>query len=304
MSETVAFNAARLTDVLAGAQSWQLIYFPSLICPCRNRGDGSPSLDCPHCRGYGYHWPDPALVEHTATFFMGSELRPPVLEHPWVAAAALIEARAGATVFTDARLEDGRVVFGATAPAHGAEFTVRYRAPQTVRGLVTNLKKHREWRDLGETHHSDLHLTVDRYLTVPHTPANFNPVWDRIGEHDRFLVPHARTRTQQVLYRGEREHLTYGYVFAIERCYSLAPNPIDYLVGTDFNIQDGRVVWVAGRGPANHWPYTIVYQAAPEYYVWRDLPQVRHQGGVALPRRVALRLWEQYPRPGATFVRR
>jgi hypothetical protein len=306
MAGTVSFRPEKFTDVLNGAQSWQLVYFPSTICPCRHRSDGSPVLECANCLGYGYSWPQPEQLEQLATFYMGSETRPPVLEHAFVGPAALIEVRdEHGAVYGDATLVDGRVVFGATEPPHGTEFTVRYLAPQTVRGLVTNLMSHREWREMGEVHHRDLHLTVDRYLKTPHTTDNLNPVWQLIGEHDRFLVPHARIRTQQVLHRGEREHLTYGYVFSVERCYSLtsAFAPTEYLEGEDFTLENGAVVWAEGKGPTAGRPYAIVYEAAPEYYVWRDLPQVRHQGGLELPRRVALRLWEQYPRPGASYGR-
>ena len=125
-----------------------------------------------------------------------------------------------------------------------------------------------------------------------------------MGEKDRFLVTGARLRKQEVLYRGERERLTYAYVFELSRVYSLGQNFVPMEYGPmDFRLEDGLILWNEGRGPQQGKPYTVQYTAAPEFYVHAELSQARHQGGKPLPRQVMLRIWELWPRPGAAYSR-
>ena len=86
---------------------------------------------------------------------------------------------------------------------------------------------------------------------------------------------------------------------SIERIYSVDRTTYvttDYVETTDYTLVPGGINWVAGQGPALDTPYAVTYRAAPEYFVMAELPQVRHQGSKSLPRRVALRLFEKFPR--------
>ena len=304
MSGTVPFDQDAFTRLLSGEQSWALLYFPATLCPCRDRGSNSPTPACKNCLGYGYTWTSPAVREFSESFYAGSETKPAVISYgvPEDRELRSVVDENGTTY--DATLDDGLVIFGEEEPERGTRFTVTYRAPEVVRGSVTNLNGHREWREGLELDPRDLHLTVDRFLTTPQGPRVLNPAWE-MGEKDRFLVTGARLRQQEILYRGERERLTYAYVFDVARVYTLSNDfvPQDFEQGVDFRLEDGAVVWLEGRGPQQGKPYAVCYTAAPEFYVHAELSQARHQGGKPLPRQVMLRLWELWPRPGASFGR-
>lgn len=300
------FDVEKFTQMLSGKQAYQLLHFPALICPCRNRGDGSPDRECTNCGGLGYTWTAPESRTIQEAFYAGSQKRPAIIEHPWLQPEALTAVWLDDEQETPiaAHLEDGHVVFDDPEPAAGARFIVEYEAPLVVKGLATQLSAHREWRDIGEFDVRDLHLTVDRTAILPDGDAIDNPAWEA-GEHDRFLFPFARVRKQDVLWRGTSDHLTYAFVHRIDTVQSIDPAYVTttYQESTHFTVDHGRIVWEPGEGPSDQMPYAVNYVAAPEYFVLASLPQVRHSDGQDLPRRMMLRVWELYARPGASYGR-
>ena len=63
---------------------------------------------------------------------------------------------------------------------------------------------------------------------------------------------------------------------------------------------DGAFVWEGTESPPpSGIQYTVTGRRNPEYFLYRDLPQDRaHFGGLALPRRVALRRFDLFGRSG------
>lgn len=303
---TLDFDVEKFTELLSGRQTYQFLYFPALLCPCRNRSDGSPDRECTNCHGLGYTWSDPPTRTVVQEFYAGSVKKPAIIEHPWLPNDALTSVTLSSEPDDplDARLDNGHVVFDSDPPEEGDLFIVEYEAPLTVRGLATQLSAHREWRDIGEFDVRDLHLTVDRTTIFADGQTVENPAWSA-GEHDRFLFPFAHVRRQDVLYRGETNRLTYAFVHHVDAVQSIDASytPTLYEEGTDYTVTRGLVEWVAGRGPAANMPYVVNYIAAPEYYVLAGLPQVRHAGEHDLPRRLMLRVWELYRRPNASYGR-
>ncbi|GAA6747481.1 hypothetical protein [Thermus brockianus] len=298
-----AFHLEHFDELLNGEQSWALLYLPARACPCRDRATGSPQPTCPRCRGYGFTWEPPPRVEWTLTFHRGSAARPEALPRHLrpeeVMAVWDEEGRSYAIA-----LEDGQIRFVGEAPPEGAAYHVRVRAPMVVRGHGQNLAGRKEVGEYGELDHRDLSLTLPARTRLPDGRYVANPAFFA-AYPDRFVLVDARVRVSQVLYRGEEEHLLYAYVYQVLGCEALDAQfrPSAYAPGEDFTLEGGRVVWTPGRGPRMGTPYTLTYIAAPEFYVFRELPQVRHQGGYSLPRRLHLRVWELFPRPGAAYGR-
>jgi len=298
----IAFHLEHFDELLNGEQAWRFLYLPASVCPCRDRATGSPQRECPRCRGYGYVWEAPAPVEQEAVFYRGSTSRPEALPLH-VRPSDIVRVWDGARDYR-VTLEEGRIVFLDGEPPHGGEYRVRYLSPPVLMGHGQNLAGRKEIGDWGEMDHRDMSLTVPRRARAPGGGWVENPAF-YAGYPDRFVLLDARVKVHQVLYRGEEEDLLYAYVYRVLSCvgmekdFSTAP----YAYGEDFTLEGGRVVWAPGRGPRTGRPYALTYIAAPEFYVFRDLPQVRGQGGHDLPRRLHLRIWELFPRPGAALGR-
>lgn len=299
--DSIGFDNRRFQRLLSGKQAWTMLYLPAAICPCRDRQTGSPRKDCPVCDGYGFTWQSPPVEEWSETFYAGSERRPPVLRYLHLKPEDLLEVKDQNGIVYPAQLEEGRVVFTGAAPETGTAFTVRYRAPLTIKGHVAGLSSQREVGEEGIWEHKSLTLTLSDRLENPDGSWRANPAYDA-EENDRFIVVDATTRFQQVLWRGEGERVLYAYVYRILSCHSLARRTYarqDWVEGEDFFLEGGRVRWMPGRGPDEGLPYTLSYLAAPEWYVFRSADLTRRQGGQTLPKRLTLRAWELYPQPGA-----
>ncbi|BDG27198.1 hypothetical protein TthSNM66_18340 [Thermus thermophilus] len=300
---TIQFHLEHFDELLNGEQSWRLLYLPATVCPCRDRATGSPQPDCPRCRGYGFVWEPLEVREWEETFYRGSTTRPEVLPTTVRTEDVVRVVGEGDREYQVALEEDGRIRFVGDEPAHGEAYRVRYRAPLIVRGHGQNLAGRKDIGEYGEIDHRDMSLTLPKRVRVG-SAWEENPAY-YAGYPDRFVVLDARVKVHQVLYRGEEEALLYAYVYRVLSCVGMEKDysTTAYTFGEDFVFEEGRVVWLPGRGPRAGRPYSITYLAAPEFYVFRELPQVRGQGGQELPRRLHLRLWELFPRPGAALGR-
>ena len=175
---------------------------------------------------------------------------------------------------------------GSPAPA---TYRVIYEAPLQGRGHAQSVRMSRKWADRGEVQTGDLVLTVPR--TGPDGP---NPAWDA-QPGDQVIVLDHKHQAQQRMMRGVKEVLTHPWVREVLEAMT---STATYRPGEDFRVENGRVVWEAGRGPAPRTPYVLEYVAAPTYYVLEDLGQRRHIEGYDLPRRFYLRFFDAYPGRG------
>lgn len=304
-NKSIPFQNERFTDVVTGEQSWQLVYLRASICPCRNPKDGTPTRACPHCHGYGYTWAQPQSRTVVETFYAGSTTRPARLAYSFVSAESItsVETSAGQTIGWT--LTDGIVIPDPPLPV-GDEFVVEYTIPETIQGLVTRLTSKQDWREVGIVDLRDLHLTVTSMYDTPDGERIPNPAWS-CAEHDRFVIPEARVRMQDLKRRGQEDHLTYSWVYSIERVFSISPESgmpvIEYEQDEDYTLDGGTITWQAGKGPRVGHHYAVIYDAAPEFYVRVNLPHMRHEGGKNLPRAVLLSSWEIYAKPGVSQTR-
>lgn len=287
------FKPELFAELLNGPSTYRLAYRRAHLCP--NRGDrGGHVPDCPVCGGLGYYWQDPlgevdAERELTrAGVYADSERLP---SDPSRIISVTDE---DGVTYDPATLtvQDGQVTWadGAPRPADYRLYTVRYAAPSTLRGLVQGVTTQREFATRGEYDVMDIQLTVDR--AAP--DGSPNPLWDA-GEHDRVILLDTWRRHSQHLQRGVLDALVYRRVRDVRLTSVVSGALRVWEPGTDYVVEDGRVVWQAGRGPARQAHYAAEAQVSPEYYVFQVLPQTRHMDGQDMPRRFVLRGFEKHP---------
>ncbi len=142
-------------------------------------------------------------------------------------------------------------------------------------------------------------MTIDRRMA---DMGDLNPAWD-CGESDRFVLMDFWRRHAQHVKRGPGGDRTiYRRMRGLQVSSIEAGVLTPWEEGEDYTFMDGELNWTKGRGPASGAWYAVQGQTNPEYYVFKALPQTRHQDGMELPRRVILKAFEHFPnrRPAAT----
>lgn len=296
--ESVWFDA-----LLNSSLTSRVIHRPARLCPCQDERSAGPDPKCPVCDGLGYTWAGIVLAVYSETLtryganpYWGLDQNAPAerLERSGAQVLSVVDedgvSYAGVTVD-----EESRPVFGPLAPRMGKRYTISYQAPVQGRLHAQSITTRRVWQGRGETQAGDLQASIPAKLADLITP---NPAW-AAKEHDRFVFPDLERTYQQRMRRGLKETLTYPTLRRVVSCRAVvAGGEVEYAEGDDFLIQGGKVEWQPGRGPAMRTPYILEYVAAPEYYVFEEIPQMRHTDGYDLPRRVGLRLFDAYPGRG------
>jgi hypothetical protein len=290
----------RAFDMLLNSSplTYRVIHKRADLCPCFDSGRGSPDYDCPVCNGVGYAWAAPATSAYSDTLIRGNTLRPERASKALIDPATLVVTLDDDTIVAGVTLDaNGAPIFPpGTAPPDGHAYTLTYSAPQQGRAHVQSHTKQRDLTDRGEIVAGHAEATLPRHLEDLTSP---NPAWGA-SEHDRLLLPDMRYRHQQRMVRGRNERLTYAHVHSIREARAVVNNALTtYARDTAFTLANGAITWLGGFGPPHGTAYVLDYLAAPEYYVWQEIPQQRHVDGHDLPRRVSLRLFEQYPYRGA-----
>lgn len=296
---THGFNPRDFTSLLNSSNvTYRALHKRADLCPCFDAARGGPQYACPVCRGIGYTWTNPTVLAFTDTLVRGSQSVPERVTKalPVGGVATVTLPGTPPVVLTGVALDDdGRVVWPPdTAPPVGTRYTVAYTAPQQGRLHAQSITKQRQIADRGEITVGSMEVTVPAELEDRVTP---NPAW-MAAEHDRFVFPDLKHRHQARLERGKKERVTYASVVReVKHARAIVGGAlVTYAHGTAFTLDaDGDVAWATGAGPAIGTPYVVEYVAAPEYYVWAEIPQQRHVDGHDLPRRFGLRLFEQYP---------
>ncbi len=288
--------------------TYRVVYRRAALCPCQDERGAGPDPKCPVCHGVGYTWEPVQYAEYTDTLV---RVEPTVWGLDQASSSERMT-RGGVVALLEVQDEDGtiyapytevtfdpngRIRFTSTnrAPAPGKRYTVRYRAPVQGRMHAESAQKRRIYADRGEVQAGDLIASIPYTLEDLKTP---NPAWNA-GPHDRFILVDETYRYQQRMRRGRKETLTYTWIHRILGARAVVNDQVvEYAEGVDFQVNDGEVEWLPGRGPAPRTPYVLEYDAAPEYYVLDGLTYDRHAGGHSLPRRLMLRLWNNYPGRG------
>lgn len=276
-------------QLLNGPLSYRALFKPANLCPCSARGGGADPA-CPNCAGLGYTWDEPGEEAHTASFYAGSRSRPERLPHapPLTLLSVSVD---GAPSLPPAELgvsldADGNLT---TPFALGTPYKVNYSARVQVRVHAQAFKQSRAWLDRGQLKTGDLEVSI------PHRLPDLlreNPAW-HAKEHDVFVFPDQRIRYQQRFEGKGKPTLTYRLVRELRTARALVGGAlVTYQPGEDFTVTDGQVAWLTAPPPG---AYVLEYDAAPEAYVFAELPQTRHIDGHPLPRRVGLRRFELYP---------
>lgn len=166
-----------------------------------------------------------------------------------------------------------------------------YKTMGDYRATILGITGSKQWARFGEW------LQGDAVMTFPSSLL--------IGDKDRITLTSGEFRESDVLVKGTNDTLICPNVLEVLECGD--ENRL-YTVGRDFVLSGSTIVW-RGLQPADGASYSVLYRALPVYVVWMQLPQIRAQvptgfddTGAAIlkemPRKVALRRWLDYVRPG------
>ena len=279
--DTELFN-----EVLTGSISSRFHYFRAYPCPCRSAAGNSPSQRCPVCKGRGTYFDDPPEVAAEETFIYGSTSEPEVLRGvPLELLSVTVEGVPANT--SDLTHEDG-VLRWLEPPDLYSEYTVRYRAKETLRAGITQVLTKKQLAERGMMDSSSIHVSIDRLQEDKATP---NPAWDA-GVGDRFrLVDTRRREDQHVKRTGGYDLLKYMNAYEVTLTSVLNGAIYIWRPGEDYTVENGVITWI-GERPGEGDFYAATFQANPEYAVFGELPQTRHIDGQPLPRRFLMQLAE------------
>lgn len=289
-------------ELLNGPLATRVDYLRADLCPCRaQRAPGNADPRCPVCSGLGYTWEDvtPKVTrDHLLT-------RAPLpgyqdrerLPDPEAVILRIVDDRGGEYPPENVTVDrSGTVIWAedAAAPEPYSLYTVTTETA-TLRAGVMSVMARREYQVRGEYDVLDLSMTLDRHLSDGTT---LNPAWD-CGESDRFILLDTWRRHAQHVQRGQfgpdGDKTQYRHMRDLRVSGIVDGRRVVYAEGQDFTFADGVLTWQPARGPAQGATYAVQGQANPEYYVFKALPQLRHQDGAPLPRNIVLKGFESWP---------
>ena len=156
-----------------------------------------------------------------------------------------------------------------------------YDDPIETRVALQEMKTSRQWAQFSEVERGDI------LCTIPTDSLAYEA-----GEYDRITYGDGSLRVTHVLKRGENDTLKYHFPIAIIKVWAVINNAIVSVDRyTDFTLTGNVLTWITSTIPVGQ-AYSVLYTAKPEYFVFRDLVTDRQHGGVALPRKVQLRLMD------------
>lgn len=149
---------------------------------------------------------------------------------------------------------------------------------------LAGMKVAREWAMYTE------YASGDVVITIP----SDSPLWN-IGETDKVSFIDSSQPFSTVLMGGV-DKLSFQAA-SISGVIWLDPiTQLPVTGGIPTQGSDGTLAWISD-GPPTLTQYTVSGRRIPEYFCWRDMAQDRaHSAGLALPRRVILRLLDLFGR--------
>lgn len=149
---------------------------------------------------------------------------------------------------------------------------------------LAGMKVAREWAMYSEWASGDVVITI---------PSD-SPLWN-IGEIDKVKFTDSSQPFSTVLMGGV--DLLPFQAASIDGVIWLDPiTQAPVTGGIPTQASDGTLSWTSGSPPTAT-QYTVSGRRIPEYYCFRDMAQDRaHSAGLALPRRVILRLFDLFGR--------
>lgn len=155
------------------------------------------------------------------------------------------------------------------------------------RAGLAGMKAQRAWASYGES------VSGDVVVSVP----SDTPLY-AAGENDRILFTDSSRSFDIVLTRGDVGERIQQPVIAFDRCFWLTNDGASIVEGSlPVRAPDGTVSFPGTPAPALGQQYTVSGRCTPEYFLFKDMALDRaHYGGLALPRRLVLRLMDLFIR--------
>lgn len=291
------FEPEWFDQLLNGPLSYRVQYERASQCPCEAERDNGPDPRCPICHGIGFYWTTPTTTatinQYEETFYRDSITAPErLVVHSGVTIQS-VTSEYGQTISGLNVTSDGRLDWASANPSleYGTAYTVTYTAPMGIRAGLYSITSLRKLLDRGIVQMGDISCSIPRHLADLTTD---NPAW-HANAFDLFTPTDLQKPYQQKMVRGQKDTLTYQHYRTILDARALIGSSIvHYAFGTDFVINNGKVVWLTS-GPPVGTPFILDYEAAPTYYIFPEMLQLRHVNGDENPRRVGLRLFEVFP---------
>jgi len=288
-------------ELLNGPLSSRIAYLAADLCPCADSRGSGPAEDCPRCGGLGWTW-ESKVPSQTRSVELTRNPHPSAAHRERLTDAGEITAvvdEDGVSYPPESITvrPDGSVIWTGAAPEDYKLYTVT-TISTVLRAGVQGVTAQREFQTRGMYDVMDVEMTIDRHLADKVTK---NPAWD-CGEFDRFVLVDAWRRHAQRVRRG-MDKVIYRRAQGVQIKALIGGQLVTYTPGADFVFDDGQIQWATGKGPARNEYYAFTGMINPEYYVFQGIPQVRHEDGLELPRRIVLKGFENFPtqRPAQAF---
>lgn len=174
------------------------------------------------------------------------------------------------------------------------------------------MKVQREWANFGQWESGDVVVSVgsdtplyaagemDR-IVFTQSSESFDYIQSRGAATEWALLAPAPATVSAadlpVSFNAPRQATAAFPVVAFDRCFWLT-DAGDAIIEGGLPVQgtDGTLSWPNGGAPPLGRQYTLRGRKRPEYFIFKDFALDRaHFGGLALPRRLALRKWSLFP---------
>lgn len=205
-------------------------------------------------------------------------------------------------------LDSGQPAYSCPA-CHGLGYI--YEAPVEDTVLLMSVATSKGYEEMaGMFELGDAILTVGRRMFKETTDPNNrsgvttlvysheNPIFE-VGQFDIITILDDEYKTSEILQKGvpmygrPADTLINEDIIEIRkvRHTSLEDGTVhEYLEGTDFKLEDNRIVWIeGGNQPYEGANYSVLYTHRPSFTVLTQLPTQRYQDDQELPKKVTLR---------------
>lgn len=157
-----------------------------------------------------------------------------------------------------------------------------WESPQAVTIGLNGVNLRREWAPFSQWENGDIVAII---------PSD-SPAY-RAGEYDRFTLTQAVLPLTMILTRGVNDTLKYRTIQSVLKVWAIVNGAkkefVEVVAGEgDYTLNGNTFAWVTNELQPGQ-QYSVLFEAHPEYGVYKDLLHDRPIGGQALPRRVHLR---------------
>ena len=274
-------------------------YKRSVPCQCQGKNFAEPKFNCTICFGSGVRWIDPAITTIGEALAVGN------VSNATTNTVTLSDAFDGKNDLTRGRTVKITAGMGVgqalrinsynnatkiavlvknwtVVPNRTSMFEVR----NTLKALITTRDTSKDRKETGVWETGMANCTLPSEI-IPADNDKITVLTDRIVVNN------------EVFQKGEtypngvtKERVRLKQVVTVEDVRTL--NDV-FTYGVDVTINaNGVIVWTGNHVPAVKEQYTIRYIAVPEYFIFRNAPRFRQDGGALMPHMIKIMRLDRY----------